>query len=1680
MKHLQLILTASLAICTAALHAQSELYPQHFDLEEVTLTASPLKTAQDLNFQTLLNYDVDRLLTPYIRQAGLTTGDYADWEATHPSFPNWGAWDFNLDGHVGGHYLTALSLAYAACHDADTKTALKTRLDRMVSVMKDCQDVYDDNTEGLKGFIGGQPMNDAWKALYQNQNTTLRGSGKTEVPWYCQHKILAGLRDAYIYGGNTTAKDVFLKLCDWCILVTSTLSDAQMEAMLNEEHGGVNETLLDAYVLTADDKYLTAAKRFTHKTMLNGLQSLNTTFLDNKHANTQVPKYIGMERIFERDATATTYRTAAENFWQDVAVNRTLCIGGNSQNEFFKAASAANVYIDYLNGPESCNTNTMLKMSEMMSDRTHEAKYADFYEYGMWNHILSTQDPTTGQYVYFTSLRPQSYRIYSTLNESMWCCVGTGMENHSKYGHFIYTHDGTSTLYVNLFTPSTLESANFKLTQATDYPFSDESTITVRQAGTYTIAIRHPWWTTTGFKIYINNVEQSISVTQGTASYVSLNRTWTENDVIRVVVPMQLRYTPCPNYTDYIAFQYGPILLAAKTSSSSESEAEAKHLRYEASLQNEYGHEGRMDHAPDSRALKLSLTTAPLLIGDRDGQNGILSKVSTTDRAALTFTLDASRDGVNTYTWQTLTLQPFYQIHHTRYTCYWYQQTPENFANSTMAADEAAAAAIESRTLDFVNPGEQQSEAGHDTYYSNSTTGDYQNEHYRDAAAGGYVQYTLGYEDVAIESGLSVMFRFTNADAGRKATLYVDGVAVSNIMSLNGFNGANASGFYYVEFPIPAALMRDAQGNVKRNFVVRLAADKGTLAPGLYGVRLMKDYTPAALPATVTTTAGNVRTVVDGVVTGENGQDEMVHEFTYTVNNTHATTAKYWRNATTGGSYSYTLATGGNTEGVSLVVEMYGNDNSRTANIDIDGVTIVTQHIHYLRNGYLLMEYPIDPVLLEGKTKVNVKFTAVGNDYSPGTNNVYLTTGRTTAVRTKTPYNFLNTNFEKNGNDGNISSMTYNDGAIQITSGGGNNSLNMRMKTSTKDTYSIMPTQYLLLVKGQSISTNAALWWLMGCNHGASDQPTYTLADGSDQYLVWDLRKIANFNDAEKNARFFGVSEVPVTTSNGEAYSLLCMGLTSSANDGSATISDIGFYSPEQLVDKYSVLSSTVKSLKTSLATDSVFVYGDYQYHVQDASTLKLTRMLSTGTSVSNAPATLFGYTVDKAVAQNLETILNNGGEATSLIQNADCNSGTGWTTNSGTDAGTWGGQNWRGTGSGDDKYLDVGGNSYVQQTLNNMPAGYYKLVAALRCESYGTRVYNRIAPRLNTTVGGAVWGIHYGSTGASMINAQGVQMPANSSFVGYGAENTRGWAWGSVTAQLTDEGDLTIRFDITDGGKGGWKCIDDVHLYYSATADGFYQITSTNHDVPADGKVVTCDIVLDNPNTIINSTAPVTTASGATLNNNLVGGTVANLVLFDGHEFSADADFTATAATLYRSVEANGFATICAPFAISGATGTFYQPASLTEGTLNFASADDRLPGGAYLYKATSDVSAFTGSGTVAASPANNGTGARMIGTYTTIAAVPEGSYVLSGTKLYKVDTEVSAAPFRAYFDVPEAGEARLAIGFDDETNGIHDATDATQTQHQQAYDLQGRRIQRPTKGLYIVGGKILSSKSR
>ena len=455
-----------------------------------------------------------------------------------------------------------------------------------------------------------------------------------------------------------------------------------------------------------------------------------------------------------------------------------------------------------MEGPESCNSNNMLKLSEDLFDDTHDAKYADFYEATMWNHIMSTQDPKTGGYVYFTSLRPLSYRIYSQVNQGMWCCVGTGMENHSKYGHFIYTHSATNdTLYVNLFTASELNSKKFGIRQETSFPYEQKTKLTITKGGKFTLAIRKPSWASA----------------DGKASYTYQTKKWKAGEVVNVELPMKLRYEECPpDYKSYIAFKYGPILLGARTET-------------EAQLPNEYGGEGRMDHSPGARSTAKPLSSAPLLIGNR---SEVLSNIQTKDLSKLSFTLSTDKG--------TLPLVPFYSIQHSRYSCYFFQGTKEDYANSDMGRKDAEEQALQARTLDYVATGEQQSEAGHEVKFSTgSTSGSYRGENYRDAKNGEFIQYVI--DNKGLETELSLMLRFITSDRGRTANIFLDDEKIGDITIQPRMQGADEQGFFNVEYAIPEDLLIDPQtGNIKSQLTFRIVASPNTMCPGLYYLRLMK------------------------------------------------------------------------------------------------------------------------------------------------------------------------------------------------------------------------------------------------------------------------------------------------------------------------------------------------------------------------------------------------------------------------------------------------------------------------------------------------------------------------------------------------------------------------------------------------------------------------------------------------------------------------------------------------------------------------------------------------------------------------------------------------------------------------------------------------------------------------
>lgn len=791
MKYFQMkrkyLLSLALAASLSA-SAQTKLYPNEFPLSEVTLLESPFLYARDLNVKTLLAYDVDRLLAPYLKEAGL--------EPKAPSFSNWDG----LDGHVGGHYLSALAIHYAATGDK----SLKERMDYMLSQLAMCAVARGD------GYVGGVPNGEPlWKALKAGEPGMV---WKYWVPWYNVHKMYAGLRDAWLYGGSEVGKKLFLGMCDWGIDVIANLDDKKMEQMLDNEFGGMDEVYADAFAITGDRKYLDAAKRFTHHQLFDGMLA-GVDNLDNRHANTQVPKVVGYQRIAELSGDSD-YEKAAGFFWNTVVNNRSLSIGGNSRREHFASKADAKSYVDDREGPESCNTNNMLKLTEGLFRMNPDARYADFYERALYNHILSTIHPEHGGYVYFTSARPGHYRVYSQPNSAMWCCVGTGMENHGKYGQFIYTHSSDS-LWVNLFIPSELnwEDKGIRITQTTVFPENGNVKLTVNtdSARNLNLLLRHPGWCD---KLTVKVNGKRVKTASKPSSYLALNREWKDGDVIEMEMPMKVTIEELNYLPDYVSILRGPIVMAARTGG-------------DAPLTGLVADDSRWAHI--AHGPLVSVFDTPLLIGKRAD---LLKKLNKMQPAGdMKYTVPGLFEGK----YSGLVLEPFYNIHDSRYNMYWLSMTPAQYASYKVNAqrDEEMRLALDRRTVDAVNTGEQQPEADHFMESRSSASGNFNGEPWRDASNGGFFSYKM---KTGGRNDLTLRVRYWGNESGSRAfNILVD----DNVLTAEDIAGKwNKDGFVDAEYAIPPHYV-----DGKESIRVKFASDKGQTAGGIYHVRLIRPET---------------------------------------------------------------------------------------------------------------------------------------------------------------------------------------------------------------------------------------------------------------------------------------------------------------------------------------------------------------------------------------------------------------------------------------------------------------------------------------------------------------------------------------------------------------------------------------------------------------------------------------------------------------------------------------------------------------------------------------------------------------------------------------------------------------------------------------------------------------------
>ena len=694
--------------------AQTNHQVSYFSLQDVKLLSSPFLQAQQTDLHYILALDPDRLSAPFLREAGLTP--------KAPSYTNWE--NTGLDGHIGGHYLSALSMMYAATGD----TAIYHRLNYMLNELHRAQQAVG------TGFIGGTPGSlQLWKEIKAGD---IRAGGFSLngkwVPLYNIHKTYAGLRDAYLYAHSDLARQMLIDLTDWMIDITSGLSDNQMQDMLRSEHGGLNETFADVAEITGDKKYLELARRFSHKVILDPLIK-DEDRLNGMHANTQIPKVIGYKRVAEVSKDDKDWNHAAEwdhaarFFWNTVVNHRSVCIGGNSVREHFHPSDNFTSMLNDVQGPETCNTYNMLRLTKMLYQNSGDVdnsnkpdpRYVDYYERALYNHILSSQEPDKGGFVYFTPMRPGHYRVYSQPETSMWCCVGSGLENHTKYGEFIYAHQ-QDTLYVNLFIPSQLnwKEQGVTLTQETLFPDDGKVTLRIDKASKkkLTLMIRIPGWagSSKDYAITINGQKKKYAIRPGVSTYLPIHRKWKKGDVITFNLPMEVSLEQIPDKKDYYAFLYGPIVLAASTGTEH--------------LDGIYADDSRGGHIAHGK--QIPLQEVPMLIGNPVSIRTSLHKLNGNKLAF-------SYDG-NIYPAQMgkpLELVPFFRLHNSRYAFYFRQTSEEQFKaiQEEMATAERKATELANQTVDLIFPGEQQPESDHGIQYEESETGTHKDRHFRRA-----------------------------------------------------------------------------------------------------------------------------------------------------------------------------------------------------------------------------------------------------------------------------------------------------------------------------------------------------------------------------------------------------------------------------------------------------------------------------------------------------------------------------------------------------------------------------------------------------------------------------------------------------------------------------------------------------------------------------------------------------------------------------------------------------------------------------------------------------------------------------------------------------------------------------------------------------------------------------------
>ncbi|CCH02422.1 hypothetical protein FAES_4423 [Fibrella aestuarina BUZ 2] len=739
-----------------------------FPLSAVKLLDSPFKTAMEADTRFLLNLQPDRLLAQFRAHAGLA-----------PKAAKYGGWESSgLAGHSLGHYLSALALQYAATNDPEY---LK-RVNYIVDELADCQRAR------KTGYVGAIPREDTVFAEVAQGNIRSRGFDLNGAwsPWYTVHKVMAGLLDAYLYAHNDKALAVTVGMADWTGETLKNLTDEQVQKMLLCEYGGMNDVLANIYALTGNKKYLDLSYKFHDRVVLDSLAH-QKDILPGRHANTQVPKLIGTIRRYELTGSQPDL-AMSDFFWKTVVNHHTYAPGGNSNYEYL---STPDQLTDKLtdNTMETCNTHNMLKLTRHLFALQPNAAYMDYYERALYNHILASQHHKTGMVCYFVPLRMGTRKHFSDEEEDFTCCVGTGMENHVKYGESIFFKGADQSLFVNLFIPSELNWAEkgLRLTLNANLPADPTVRLTV-QADKPTklpIRLRKPYWLAGPMQVRVNGKAATSTVQDG---YVVIDQRWKTGDVVELTLPASLRAMPMPDNIARQAFFYGPVLLAGDLGTTE----------------------------PDP------MQGVPVFVTSNADPNAWIKS------AAQPLTFTTAQTGTRT----SVSLRPFYDVQDTYYTVYWDVFTPDTWKKQQAVYEQKRreAADLDRRTVDLLRLGEMQPERDHNVTGDKLEAGEAHTRKFRVATDGGALSFTMKTDPAARNTLIGTYWGMDNR--GRQFDVLVDGTVIAS----EDLNKYKESRFYDIPYPIPAALTTG-----KTSVTIRLQAKPGNAAGPVYGVRLVRE-----------------------------------------------------------------------------------------------------------------------------------------------------------------------------------------------------------------------------------------------------------------------------------------------------------------------------------------------------------------------------------------------------------------------------------------------------------------------------------------------------------------------------------------------------------------------------------------------------------------------------------------------------------------------------------------------------------------------------------------------------------------------------------------------------------------------------------------------------------------------